>query len=176
MRCKWSLPALCFRSVVSPVVFLGFCWIVGILCGMHFVSFAIEPFSSLMRAGIYCRVTFVGLLAALLLPLFFSAISVYFSVPRFQYFVCFLKAFCFGCCLYCCMHTFGSAGWLIMAIMMLSDCSMLTPLLWFWCRHISGDKQSLKRDIYYCLTVAALVGTVDYFIISPYLVGLLKYF
>lgn len=176
MRCNWSLSMLRFRNVISPAFYLGLCWVFGILFGMHFVSAASEPFSSLMRAGIYCRVTILGLLAVLLLPLFFSAVSVYFSIPHLQYFICFLKAFCFGCCLYCYMYTFSAAGWLIMSFMMFSDSCMLSPLLWFWCRHITGNRQSLKRDVCCCLTVAVLVGSVDYFIISPYLVSLLKYF
>lgn len=176
MRYNWSLSASRFRNAVSPVAFLGFCWVLGILFGMHFVSFVSEPFSSLIRTGVYSRVTTAGLLTVLLLPLFASAITVYFFIPYLQYFICFLKAFCFGCCLYCSVHTFAAAGWLIMSLMMFSDSCMLVPLLWFWCRHITGNRQSLKRDVYYCLTAAVLIGFVDYFIISPYLVGLLKYF
>lgn len=157
------------------VILLAFLWISGLLCGMFFISAAGDLFSSLMYAAAFCRVSIVGLAAVLLFPLIVSAVAVYMAVPAFVLPICFLKAFCYGCVLFVSSAAFGNAGWLMRILLLFSDSCMMVPLHWFWCRHLSGRRDSLKRDLTVCVVLAAFIGSVDYFLVSPYLVELMNY-
>ena len=159
----------------SSAAIIAVVWITGLIGGINFVSVAGEPFCLLMYESAFCRVSIVGLLAVLYLPLLLSVVVVRLSVPALQYAICLLKAFFFGCCLNCSSYAFGTASWLVLLLLLFSDCSMTVPLLLFWFRHISGSRILLRRDLFCCCFFAAVIGVLDYFIISPYLVNIMHY-
>ena len=156
-------------------IFLSVPWSLGLIGGIYIASAGNSSFYRLIYASAYDRVTIIGLFAVLFLPLFISAIFVWIDMPALQYGICFIKAFFLGFSLCCIKYSFVNAGWLIMVMLLFSDCCMVVPLLWFWCRHISGCKFYLKRDILYSCLIAILVGILDYFVVSPYLVSLMYY-
>lgn len=158
----------------SPIFCLSFPWVAGLLHGMHFAFAASESISSFMHAVVYCHVSIVGLLLVLFFPLFISAIAI--SVPVFLFPLSFIKALSYGFCFCSVMYAFGSAGWLFTMMLLFSDLCMSVLLNWLWCRHLFGNKYTLRRDMLYCSLAVVLIGLVDYFLVSPYLVDLLHYF
>lgn len=154
---------------------LAFFWIVGLLCGVFFASAVKDFVFPQMRSFAYVRVSIAGLVAVLAFPLAISAVAVYLNVPVFLFPICFFKAFSFGCCLYSISVAFGDAGWLVRLLLLFSDSCMIVPLLWFWCRHQTGKRASIKRDLAVCTSFAALIGVTDYYLVSPYLVELMNY-
>lgn len=158
----------------SRVMLLAFLWISGLLCGTLFVLAAEDPFSSLMRTVAFNRVSIAGLAAVLVFPLIVSAVAVYMAVPTFILPICFVKAFCYGSSMFGASAAFGSAGWLMRLLLLFSDSCMMVPLLWFWCRHLTGRRDSLKRDLAVCAVFAVFIGIIDYFLVSPYLAELMN--
>ena len=160
-RCSWC------------AIILAFSWIAGLLCGLFFVSKAAEPLSLLMHTAVYNHITLFGLAAVLFLPLIASAAAVYLGAHILIFPICFIKSFAFGVCLCGVSVAFGSAGWLVRVLLLFSDSCMIVVLLWFWYRHLTGDRSVLRRDTVLCAAVALFVGLVDYLFVSPFFAGLL---
>lgn len=156
------------------VLLLAFSWILGFVFGMLYAHAAGDIVSALMRTAVCSRVSIVGLLASVFFPLIISAIAAYFSVPAVFISVAFLRAFSYGFCLWGVSAAYGSAGWLIRLLLLFSDSCTAVSLLWFCVRHLSGDRNSLKKDFVVCTVMASFVCCVDYFFVSPFLAALMS--
>lgn len=156
------------------VLLLALFWCIGLLCGCAASRQAEAYLVPLMSAAAAHRVSIVGLLAVLLLPLLFSAFAVFISEPRLLLAAAFLKAFTFGFTAWGITVAFGMAGWLIRSLLLFSDCCMLPFLFWFWLRHISGERAAVRNDLAVCTAVAVLVGSIDFWKVSPFLALLIE--
>lgn len=161
------------RSCVS---FLAFSWALGLSVGLILVSTVQESVFSLMRAAACCRVSIVGLIVLLIFPLFLSAFAVFLSIPVMLLPIACFKGIALAFCALGVVYAFGSAGWLIRMLLMFSDSFMIPVLFWFWVRHISGNRNLLRRDFLICAAFAVVIGAMEYFLVSPYLVVLMKHF
>lgn len=159
-------------SCKNKILFLAFCWIFAIGIGYILARSVQEIPSSLMSRIVYEPVSIVGLAAILFLPVILSALAVRFSVPWFIYLISVLKGVCYGFTVCQLLMSYHGAAWLVSALMMFSDSCMLIPLFFFWVRHVAGTRSCLRRDTIALLFVAALVGCIDYFVISPFLLRL----
>ena len=157
------------------VPFLAFSLTFGFSMGIYLARTMQDSMFSLMRAVAFSRVSIVGLFVLLFLPLLLSAAAVYFSIPAMVLPLSFCKGFCMGYCALGILFVFGSASWLVRLLLMFSDCFMILPLSWFWIRHISGCRNMLRRDFLICSAIAIVIGIVDYFLVSPFLVMLMNY-
>lgn len=144
-------------------------WCAGLVSGLFVVFGASDSLHSLMLPAIYARVSIVGLLSGLLLPLLLSYIFFRLSVQRLVFAVCFLRAALFGFCACGVVLSCGSAGWLIQGLMMGSDLFSIPLLYVFWLRHIDGSIRNLDRDLFACAGVTVVIGLLEYFLAVPFL-------
>lgn len=167
-----DFPKIWCRFCVS---FLAFSWTLGLSAGVYFAGTMQSSVFSLMRAAASSRVSIVGLIVLLIFPLLLSAFAVYLSAPICLLPVSFCRGAAFGFCSLGALYAFGSAGWLVRLMLLFSASAMTVPLFWFWIRHISGNKLLLRRDLAVCSALAVVIGIIDYFLVSPYLVMLMNY-
>ena len=149
-------------------------WTFGLLCGSFLADSASPTFLLLTRSATSKAVSVVGLCICSFFTFLLSALAVSFHRIKLLYAIFFCKALLFswsGCCV---MAVFGSAGWLVQFLYQFSDLFFVPALCWFALRHISGGRAGLKKDVSVLLLLAAIVGCIDYFLVSPFLAGLIK--
>lgn len=154
----------------NSVWILAFCWVSSICLGLYIGSVFDPDVYSLMRMASGCRVSIVGLVLNLLLPIVLSAAAIYYLTPRSLLWLVFGKGLCHGICMYMTLAEFSSAGWLLCRLLMFSEYCLLVPLFILWIRQIDGSNNRLKRDILNCLSAAAVAAVADYFIVSPFVI------
>lgn len=157
-----------------PEWMLLLCWgcgcLTGILTGMH----AGDVYFSLMRGAASCSVSIVGLACSVYLPFLLSALAVYLNRPGLLYIVSFLKAWSFTLTAFGIQAVFGCAGWLVRFLLQFSDILLLCPLCWFCLRHIRSTTAIWKRDFVICSAAVAAVCSIDYCVVSQFLVTLTR--
>ena len=168
LQSKKSDPAYSKRVIV-----LALCWIFGLLFGLFFVSSAGENASDIIVLLSHQKASFLGLAAITLTPLIVSFAAIKYKKIYFLFPICFLKAFAYSSCLMSICVCFGSAAWLIRALLLFSDSCAVILLLWFCCRGLTCGKVVIKQDIAVCSLVTAAVCTIDYLFVSPYLAKLM---
>lgn len=151
-------------------ILLAFSFGAGFWAGMIFSSAAGEVLIPWMRTAIHCRVSIRFLLCATLFPFLFSAIAVFLSQPGLLLLIAFGKAFSAGLAGMCLCTAFGSAGWLVRWLLCFSSCLSLPVLYGYWLRHVGGKAGDPFRETAWLLSVSLLIGSVDYFVIVPFLV------
>lgn len=168
-----------FRKILSFIsckicwIVLAAVWITGLFAGMYFGANAGDHYFLLMRTAVDTRVSIVGLIANACLPFLLSAYAVYLGKPRLILLVCFCKAVLFTSCGFAVLLSFGSAGWLTRLLLQFSDIVLIPLFCWFSIRHIQGNRTTLSKDSALCLFAAALVGSIDYCLVSPFLAMLI---
>lgn len=165
------LPALrCKESIFH----LACAWILGLVSGTLFSFFTGNHLVSLMRAAVFSRVSIVGLLSALTLPVLFSAFAVYILQPWLLIPIAFFKAFLFSYLSFGLLAAFGSAGWLIHLLFMFGDILML-PLLWsYWLKSLSDTRSNTVYCTIPILIIGSIIGCAEYRFISPFLANLIS--
>lgn len=144
-------------------------WCAGLILGVFFACQADDSTILMMRSAASAPVSISGLLVVFLLPFLLSASAVYLSQPLLLLATAFAKAFSFGFCAYAVDSAFRSAGWLMCLLLMFSDLCFLPVLMWFWLRHITGNRRSADVDLAVCAAIAVCIGLFDYCIVSPFL-------
>lgn len=156
------------RMLCSPA--LPFCWCLGFLFGVFLFLYAGTPGVSLMRRTVYGSVSIVSLIGIGLLPFLFTAYAVFLSELRLLFLICFCKACMFAFVSIGISVAFSSAGWMMRGLLVYYD-SILCVLLYFlWHRLLAG------RKVYWFAIIFAgvLAGSIEYYIISPFLAGLIE--
>ena len=155
-----------------PVLTLVFSLISGLSLGIILASTLEESFLLLMRTAVSTRVSIVGLFAVSYLPFLFSAFAVYIRKPKLILIILFIKAFMFVFCGLLSAAAFPSAGWLVRILLQFSDCLLLPVLCWFAVRQTTGYG-NFKKDFSYCTALFVIAGSLDYCVVSPFLVMLI---
>ena len=152
---------------------LACCWFCGLLIGFLYGRNADPSYFYLMRMAASSCMSIVGLLTALCLPFLISALAVFLMRPQWMLLICFLKAFTFACCGCALTAAFGSAGWLVRILLQFSDCCTIPFFYWFCMRNLSGFSTDTPSDLRVCGIALMIVGTLDFCVISPFLVKLI---
>lgn len=152
---------------------LALCWCAGLLGGcLAFLNWGMAE-NSWMRGVPGGTVSIVSLVEITLIPFLISAFAVCFSMAWVIYPVCFCKAVWMGFVSLGILQAFGAAGWLVRWLLLFSDL-LGAPLLYgFWLRHLPGRPVASVWETGMHLAVFALLGSVDYRIVSPFLASLL---
>ena len=158
---------LCIRAIIIAIS-----WVLGLLAGVYLLYKT--SFASLMCSVILNRISIVGLLFSLVLPIFLSYILL-----RYFRFSCilplvFLKAFSFMCCYGSIMITHRNAGWLVSGMLLFSDCFLVVLLLFLWFRVASEHMCSLQTVTTSYVLILLPIGCFDYFVVSPFVSILLN--
>lgn len=158
----------------DPTYFLAFSWLAGLLFGMIISLGRLPATASLMRLAPTVQVSIVGLISAISLPLFLSAIAVYYSSVWLLIPIVFAKAFVYAFVSAGVLVSWGSAGWLLQLFLIFSDTLML-PVLWlFWLRACRQAGKGIFSGIIPAVSAAFLICSIDLRFISPFLTDLLS--
>ena len=160
-----------FKNNRYMIVFSLF-WSVGVLVG-YGLFFASKPFAFLqMRSAVLQPVSIVGLFCAIFLPLLCTYISVLINKPILLLIISFIKAASFSFSLLCTSVLYESATWLFCILFMFSDICFLLVLFHLWLQFPYYHVAKSKR-IFCCSAIfGLLIALGDYFIVSPFLIGL----
>lgn len=156
----------------SPL-FLACTWSMGMLVGTLAADSARTLLCTVIRNAVQLPATIPGLLTTTVLPFLFSAFAFSFYEPLLLV-ICVGKAFAFSYCAYGVFITFGSAGWLVRCLFLFSDCIIIPILLFYWIRLFSCVSTNPRRELLSCLGISMLIGGIDYYLVSPFLVTLIS--
>ena len=160
-----------FQNRKVSTIILAFCWCAGLLTGCFLANHAGNIHSSMMRRAVSCPVS-IASLVVLLLPFLFSAFAVYVSQYWLLVPIVFWKAMSFSRVACWITAAYGSAGWLMRFLLMFTDLFTLPLLVLFWLRYGGkGRRLTALSALAYC-AAAVSIGSVDFWIISPFLAGL----
>ena len=148
---------------------LIFSWLAGLAVGSCFYK---PSLFSLMRSALFQPVSIVGLFVCLFLPLLCSYFSFVTEKPVLIVIVCFFKAVAFGFSCSLISQTYGTAAWLARFLFLFSDSCFLLVLFVLWLRRFLNTGIQNMTDVYVCAVIGILIAAVDYFVISPFVVGL----
>ena len=149
-------------------------FLLGHLLGVWVSGHASDFLFSAMRTVVSSRVSIIGLLSALVLPFLFSAFAVYMTQPMLLFPIAFWKAFLFSYLSAGLLSAWGSAGWLVMPLVMFCSLCSMPVLYWYWQRHIGGE-HFRWGTFSFTLAVLAAIGIVNLFVIEPFLVRIITF-
>ena len=155
------------------VLLLVLFWFTGLILGIALSRLYGPYLSSLMYSAILQPISIVGLLICIYFPFLISAFAISTGRLFAIYCFCFLKALSFGFTASGISMCWGSAGWLIRSLFMFSDKCFLVVLFWFWLQNICGNRQKNLSSLGICYFLSAVISLLDYFAISPYLLGII---
>lgn len=159
----------CFRRNNCYFLILICIWIAGLVLG----TYCYDPYlSSLMSRVVVQPVSIVGLLTIIFLPLFVVYVSFLINRPIISLIVCFMKAVAFGFSGNLIAQNYGSASWLVRLLFQVSDhcCFVLLFILWY--RNFCAFTGSRANSHYAIFLSAVPIAMLDFYVISPFLIGL----
>ena len=160
------------RSRRPAVFLLALAFLSGLLVGCVIQLSAEFDSLSWMRGMADAPVTIVGLLSVVFLPFLFSAFAVYASQRWLLFPIAFCKALSFALAACGISIAYGSAGWLMRFLLMFTDILSLPLLAFFWLRYSGGGRRLSLYSVFTYFAAAACIGSIDFFVISPFLAGL----
>jgi len=149
---------------------LAFCWCLGLIFGVFLFLYAGTPGVSLMRRMVSGSVSIVSLIGIGLLPFLFTAYAVFLSEFRLLFPICFCKACMFAFVSFGICVSFSSAGWMMRRLLLFYDSVWCALLYFLWYRLLVGRKACWLVII----LADVLAGSIEYYIISPFLAGLIN--
>lgn len=150
---------------------LAFVWCLSLGLGSLFALTTQPVTVSLMCIALMCRVSIFGLVVILLFPLFLSAMAVKFSVPGIIYLIVLIDGISFGYFMLGSVLAFGSPAWLIGLMLAFSKLALIVPMLSFYLQCFSNE-DSLMPSFVNCFLTAMIIGALDYFVVSPFLISI----
>lgn len=148
---------------------LAFSWLSGLGAGALVFRFADDISVSLMRSAAESPVSIVGLLICTLLPFLFTAFAVYLSLPRLLIPISFCKAFAYAYVSCAVLTAFGTAGWLVRALLLFSDTCCAGLLYGCWMRCLSGTYVVSPAGIVLYGAFASIAALLDFGFFAPLL-------
>jgi hypothetical protein len=83
-----------------------------------------------------------------------------------------MKAVSFGFSWALLSQIFLSAAWLLQLLLLFSNTSFMIVLFLYWFRGLSADNLPGNADFFICFSLGFFIAAIDYFVISPFLLGL----
>lgn len=153
-------------------LFLSLCSVIGSGIGVLGAVAAGNNYFLLMRMAVGCRVSIVDTAVAVFIPFLVSLFLIVHSKPWLVSVICSLHISLYSATGYAIAASFGSAGWMVRHMLQFPDL-ILIPVLLFMSVCKLQNRVS-KRLIYFCIAVAAMVGLINYCVISPFLANLIE--
>lgn len=156
-------------SNIYMTFFLSICWILGLLIGLFLAICLPDESRYLVHTLVYSRVSTVGLLINLFLPIILSAIVWKLKFPALFLLFAFIKAISYGFCFYVITYIYHEAGWFLRWLFLFSDTVLSVLLLWFWFRNINAINKQGRKDVCICSILVLLISLLDIYYVSPFL-------
>lgn len=151
----------------GSIIFLAFCFFLGLLYGVFSFSRLEESFFSQMSGGSYSTVSIIDFLSGTLLPFLFSVFAVTISQPWLLYIICFWEAFLFSYVSLIFLFSFQSFGFAIKSILLFGDCLTLPVLLCYCIRVLRENCNQHISCALLFLSTGLLIGCVDFYLFIP---------
>lgn len=149
---------------------LAFCWCLGFAFGVFLFLSTGTPGVSMMRRMVSGSVSIVSLIGLGLLPFLFTAYAVILSQLRLLFLICFCKAGMFAFVSMGISAAFSSAGWMMRGLLLFFDSVCCILLYFVWYRILNGR----KAGWFWIILAGLLAGSIEFYIISPFLAGLIE--
>ena len=147
-------------------------WCFGFLFGI-FAGSSVKPsILALMRWDINRPMSIVGLLSILCLPYLLTGFAVLYRIPRFIFFVSFLKSFLLGFCCAVLKVTFTEVHWIYKSLLLFTDYFSLLIITVLWLRCF--DNACRVRHIITGFLLSLCIGVFDYMFISPFMASVIE--
>lgn len=166
-RFLYSFDSFTFRKYSR--FFLALSWLLGLGFGVYVFRYIGSDFASQMPLAAIRQPSIFGLLTSATVPFLFSAFAVYISAPGLLVGTCFCKAFMLAYVSCGVSFAFGSAGWLVIRLLLFTDITCTVFLYLYWLRHISGARTFSPLRFSGYLTAVILTVWVDIMWIAPLL-------
>ena len=158
------------RLVIRSYIFkLTVSWTLGLLLGTLFALGLDPSFLSLMRRFFTLPMSIVIRLILAVLPFLICTYALMLRRQEIVLAVLFCKAFSFSVLAVSVLLIFGSAGWLVFPMLLLSDLLLMPVLCWFCLR----NGRSLMQDHIISLGVAVIAVLIHYFAVLPFVAELI---
>lgn len=149
-------------------------WVCGVFIGCCYAVSTVGVSPQLMHILAVRRVSFVGVLISVFLPLLLTILLSHFSLHVFLPALSLVKAFTLSftiCCVFC---IFGSSSWLILVLLLFSDSIAVILLFWLWVLTLWRKRITLPV-LFAVFAIAGVVCAIDFLVISPFLISLLHF-
>ena len=115
-----------------------------------------------------------ALLAVTLLPFLFTAFALFIRRRRLLLLISYLKASAFSYICGSVLRMYGQSGWLLVTLLLFSDCLALPLLCWVWIRSLDDGRRVALRVIPVVFFLVSGIAFLDCRLISPYLARLIS--
>lgn len=150
---------------------LALCAVFSAGLGVLFAATAGDSYFLLMHRASHNSVTIVGSAITVLIPFLISVILIVHSKLWLAYFTCGIRFFTLTSSCYATICSFGTAGWLMQGMLHFPQLCLTPVLIWLMLLRITG--RSSRRVGMYCFILAAVIGMINYCLISPFLANLI---
>ena len=150
-----------FRAIL-----LAFFWTVSLICGVC-VAANDQSVVILMHLLPMCRVSIVGLMLTLVLPLVITILSGIYNKNYLLFMVAILRGFVFGYCLFGFSVLYSSSAWLMHILLCYSNCATSLVLLWLWFSQVTNMPQNSVKNYIPAIIITIFIGISDYYYVSP---------
>ncbi len=156
------------RNTVLGLTLIGV-WFAGLSLGFVAARFYGDTLVSCLSLAAGSQATLATPLVTLF-PLLVSALAVIIIHPNFLYAICFVRGIILAMMLQALTACYDS-GIYLAALFLLFSCMLFSPvLLWYWWRRLSLQMDNFIADTLVCAAVGIVIGLIDYWFISPFLV------
>ena len=153
---------------------LAVLWLVGLFAGILLCCIRPDDSVDILRSAMLTSPSPMYLFLVDILPVAVIVISIITPFYGLAYFAVLLSAVCHGFSGVLIYISNGSSAWLLRPLLLFSA-SCASALIW-WLLLISKKRRCLRRNIRFACFLSCLVFLADWFIISPLLGDLAKYF
>ena len=150
---------------------LALCAVFSAGLGVLFADASGDAYIRLMRMAASRPVSIVGSAVSVFLPFLVSVFLITHSKPWLVFLICGIRIFLFSSAAFAMGRSFGSAAWLVRLMFQMPDLCLIPVLIWFSGLTLAGN--CTKRVMTCCIMFAAVIGMLDYCVISPFLADLL---
>ena len=149
-------------------IFIFLFWVFGLFFGWFFTDRLPLDLLITFRAILAFAPSLIARGVTLILPTILVFLAYRLSKPVLIFPIITIKAFCYSCCIAGFKAAWGSAGWLVSTLLMISDTASAVMLLWF-CFHLSARKQkNALVHLFVSIFISVLITAFDLMIISPF--------
>lgn len=154
-------------------VFLSFIWLASIIIGLMIASRFKSIPHNLVIAVVNEKLSILALALLLIVPANLVILAVRFRMPWFIYGLFVLKGIIFGFSIFSFLIVYIDAGWLLCILSMFSSTCSIFPLIFFCFRYYGESSDHFVRDAIILVFLSVLIGGIDYYVISPFLLTLI---
>lgn len=152
---------------------LAFIWCAGIFLGCCVSWCSRSTVAIVFRSAVCSQSSFFGGLTTAVLPFLLTGAGMMYG--RWTIFlIAFLKSFSFGFCGYSIGLSFGAGCWLLWPLFLFIDVAVVPVCFYYWCICLDPGFEHRHKYLMCCLGYGVLIGSIDYFIISPFLSSVIR--